>query len=71
MSKPTDGQPVYRLTLRAKPDRVPAPKRVAQLLKHALRCLGLVCVEAVEVRPPQAAPASPPPGDERTPPGGL
>jgi hypothetical protein len=50
--KRTDGQPIYRLTLRAKPDRVPAAKRVAQLLKHAGRYLGLVCVEAVEVKPP-------------------
>jgi hypothetical protein len=38
-------QPVYRITLRARPDRVPAPKRLAQLLKYALRCQGLVCIE--------------------------
>ncbi len=51
MSKPDPAQPVYRITLRARPDRVPAAKRLAQLLKHALRCLGLVCTEAIEVRP--------------------
>jgi hypothetical protein len=52
----TDQQPVYRVTLRARPGRVPPAKRLAQLLKHALRRLRLVCVEAIELK------ADPPPG---------
>jgi hypothetical protein len=51
MSTERQPRPVDRLTLEALPDAVPAGRRLAGLLKVALRCFGLRCREAREVPP--------------------
>jgi hypothetical protein len=62
---PDQGQPVYRLTLRAQPGAVPPVVRLRRLLKTALRSFGLRCLAVEEVRPddpepcPDAADAAP------------
>jgi hypothetical protein len=49
-------QRTFRVTLRARPDRIPAHKRLGQLLKYALRRQGLVAVDVAEVKPEGASP---------------
>jgi hypothetical protein len=51
VSNPDPSQPVYRVVLRALPDRVPAIVRLRGVLKALLRSYGFVCTEAVEVKP--------------------
>ena len=46
-----EADPVFRLVFRALPDEVPTGRRLAGLLKVALRRFGFRCLEAVEVRP--------------------
>jgi hypothetical protein len=51
MPEPQPGD--YRITLRPQPSQVPAARRLALLLKIALRRLGFRCIEALEVPPAQ------------------